>query len=381
MKKRLYTVLALVVTLMMVFSACGGSTPAKTDTAATTAAAASTAASADTVAATSAEPAATQSGTADFAKKPEVSLMLTQHDPDNSLPGQYCHAWAKMVYEKSKGRIEVIVNNGGSLAKPTESLDKVKDGAVDIAWGLQSFYPGQFTMTDGLSLPYLPYTNSSQASDVMMNIWENTDLLKSDTGYGGTKVLLIRSNCDAPITTAKKKLETTADLKGMTIRASAKPLVNWLSELGATGKGCPINELFQNLQNGAFDGALTDWHGIESFRLYDNCAKYFADERVQFNTYYFLMNQAKYDSLSPENKAVIDECSGQAALSLMKDAWDNMMTTTKASSATAGGEVYKLSDAEHQKLVDAATKITTAWVAERGDAGKQLYDKIIELTK
>jgi TRAP-type C4-dicarboxylate transport system substrate-binding protein len=213
-----------------------------------------------------------------------------------------------------------------------------------------------------------------------MNVWENTDLLKTDTGYEGTKVILIRSNCDAPITTAKKKLEAVADLKGMTIRASAKPLVDWLATFSATGKGCPITELYQNLQNGAFDGAITDWHGIDSFRLYDNCASYFADEKVQYGTYYFLMNEGVYNKLSDENKAVIDKCSGQAALDLMNSAWDDMTSSTKAAIADAGGEVYQLSADEHQKLVDAAVAATNTWIGENA-AGQELYDKIIELTK
>ena len=310
-----------------------------------------------------------------------VRLILTQHDPDNSLPGQYGHAWAKLVNEKSKGRIEVIVNNGGSLASPVESLDKVKSGEVDLAWGLQSFYGGQFKLTDGLTLPYLPYKNAAQASEVMMNIWNNTNLLQKDSGYAGTKVILIRANCDAPITTAKKKLTVADDLRGMTIRASAAPLVSWLGVFGATGRGCPITELFQNLVNGAFDGALTDWHGISSFQLYDNCAKYFADEMVQFNTYFFVMNQAKYNSLSAEDKAVIDECSGLAALALMKNAWDDLTVKTKEAIAKAGGEVYKLPAAEHQKLRDAAAKITQQWIAQNGADGKRLYDKIVELCK
>ncbi len=311
----------------------------------------------------------------------KVQLILTQHDPDQSLPGQYCHAWAKMVNEKSNGRIEVLVNNGGSLASPVESLDKVKSGEVDLAWGLQSFYGGQFKMTDGLTLPYLPYKNSAQASDVMMNIWNTTGILQKDPGYAKTKVILIRANCDAPITTAKKKLNTVEDLRGMTIRASAAPLVAWLGEFGAVGRGCPITELFQNLSNGAFGGALTDWHGIESFKLFDNCAKYFADEQVQFNTYYFLMNEAKYNKLSAEDKAVIDACSGEAALALMKDAWDNLTDKTKAEIVKAGGEVYKLPPAENQKLRDAAVKVTQQWVSQNGADGKQIYDKIVELSK
>ena len=365
MKKKLLIVIAIILAMAMVFGACnsGNKTPA--------------AEPASEPESTATEP-SDESAEPVFADKPEVSLLLTQHDPDGSLPGQYCHAWAEMVYQKSYGRIEVLVNNGGSLAGPTESLDKVKDGSVDLAWGLQSFYSGQFPMTDGLQLPYLPYTSSTQASKVVWDIWENTDLLKSDTGYEGTKVILIRSNCDAPITTYKKKLESVADLKGLTIRASVAPMVDWLATFGATGKGCPITELFQNLQNGAFDGALTDWHGIYSFRLYDNCAKYFADEQVQYATYYFLMNEAKYNSLPDDLKAVIDECSGQAALELMLNEWDGMKDKTTAEITDNGGEVYKLPDQEHAKLVDSAATIREQWAAS-SDARQQLLDKINEL--
>jgi TRAP-type C4-dicarboxylate transport system substrate-binding protein len=213
----------------------------------------------------------------------------------------------------------------------------------------------------------------------MMNIWENTDLLQGDSGYEDTKVLLIRSNCDTPVTTAKKKLAKVEDMGGMTVRASIEPLVNWLGEFGATGKGCPITELYQNLQNGAFDGTLTDWHGINSFKLYDNCAKYFADEKVQYSTYYFLMNESKYESLSDENKAVIDECSGMAALDVMKDAWDELSVSTKDTIAETGGEVYSLSEAEHQKLLAAADKVGQDWIAKNGAKGQQLFDKINEL--
>jgi len=98
---------------------------------------------------------------------------------------------------------------------------------------------------------------------------------------------------------------------------------------------------------------------------------------VQYNTYYFLMNKAKYDGLSHELQAVIDACSGQAALDLMIDDWDTMTETAKAKAAEAGDEVYTLSDEEHAKLVAAAEKVTQEWIAAQGDKGQQVYDAIV----
>ena len=359
MKRRIMLILAIALAFSLVMGACGGGETVTAEPAS------------DPEPTAPSEPAAEPGD--DWADTPEHTLILTNHDTDQSLLGQYAYAWGEMVYQASKGRIEVQVNNGGGLAGPTESLDKVRGGSVDLAWGLQSFYGGQFPLSDGLSLPYLPYTSSSQASKIAMDIWENTDLL--DAEYADVKVILLRANSDAPIITASKKLETAADMGGMTVRATANPLVSWLAEFGANGQGCPIGELFQNLAQGTFDGALTDWHAINSFQLYD-AAQYFADEKVQYNTYYILMNLDAYNRLPADLQAVVDECSGQAALDLMLTAWDEMTDIGQAASLAAGCDIYKLPDEENQKLRDAADKINAAWAAENGAAGQAILDAI-----
>jgi TRAP-type C4-dicarboxylate transport system substrate-binding protein len=329
---------------------------------------------------------ATQSGGEDVAAEeesggaavaaPEFTLVLTNHDTDGSLPGQYCFIWADLVKERSNGRIEVQVNNGGAIAKATESLGMVKEGVVDLAWGLQTFYPGEFPMTDGLTLPYLPFTSAEQASRIIMDIFENTDLLTDE--YSPYKVILLRTNCDAPIMTTNKRLNTAADLNGLALRATATPISSWLSAFGANAQGVPINELYSVLQNGALQGAIIDWHGVDTVKLYE-VAKEYADEKVQYNTYYFLMNKARYDSLPDDLKAVIDECSGQAALEIMVDSWDNFTDYVKTEVTDTGGEIYTLPEAEHQKLFDAADDIRLKWISDNGDKAQQVYDKVIEL--
>jgi len=310
-----------------------------------------------------------------WADRPEVTLILAGHDPDHSLPGQYTFAWAEAVFQESRGRIKIEVNNGGTIAGPTEVLDVAKSGVADLAFGLPSFFPGQFPMTDMLIMPYMPFETSVQASEAFWNIWSNTNLLQSDPGYSGVRVIMLRANCDTPIITANRKLNSANDLQGMTMRATIAPLVRWLGEFNATGQGCPIGELFQNLQNGAFDGALTDWHAIYSYRLYDNCAKYFADEKVQWNMYFFVMNESSYNRLSAENKAVIDRLSGPGAFAIMRDAWDDLTIETQALVlAESGNEIYHLPAAEAQRLRDAAERTNSAYVETLGEPGRQLWE-------
>jgi len=312
-----------------------------------------------------------------WADKPEVVLILTQQDPDHSLPGQYCFAWADAVYQESRGRIEVQVNNGGVIAGSTVLLDATQSGIADIAHGCPHFYPGRFPMTDMMIMPFMPYKSSVHASEVFMDVWENSNLLQTDPGWQGLKVLTLRAMCDVPIITATKKLSSAADLRGMRFRATIAPLQNWLAEFGAVGEGCPIGELFQNLQNGTFDGALTDWHGIYAFRFHDNCAKYFADEKVQFAMYFLIMNEDSYNRLSPENQAAIDRVSGMAAFEIMKTAWDDLAEQVKDEIVNQfGGEVYNLPADESRTLREAAERTNAAYVASLGEKGKQLYDLI-----
>ena len=314
-----------------------------------------------------------------WADKPEVTLIFTQHDPDHSTPGQYAHAWAELVRQESRGRIEIQVNNGGVLAGPTESLDAVQSGVVDVMMSLPHFYPGRFPMTDMLLMPFLPYKSSLHASEVFMYVWENSDLLQSDPGYDNVKLVMFRANCDSPIITVNKKLEKATDLKGLTLRAAVAPLVTWLAEFGGIGQGCPIGELFQNMQNGTFDGAITDWNAVDSFRFHDNCAKYFCDELVQFGMHFLLINQNTYDRLSPENKAAIDRASGMAALAVMANAWDDLSIKVKDDVVNEfGGEVYKLPPEELKILRDAADKTNAAYVASLGEPGRQLYELIMD---
>ena len=311
-----------------------------------------------------------------WADRPEVTLVLAGHDPDHSLPGRYVHAWAEAVFNESRGRILVEVHGGSTIAGATQVLDAAKSGLADISFGLPSFYPGQFPMTDALIMPYSPFKTSVAASEAFMDVWYNTNLLQSDPGYSGLHVIMLRANCDTPIITASRKLNVAEDLRGMRVRATIAPLQNWLAEFGAVGEGCPIGELFQNLQNGTFDGALTDWHAIFSYRFYDNCAKFYADEKVQWNMYFFVMNQRVYDRLSPANKAVIDRLSGPGAFEIMKDAWDELTIETHALvKAEAGNEIYNLPAAEATKLREAAQRTNAAYIQSLGTPGQQLWER------
>jgi TRAP-type C4-dicarboxylate transport system substrate-binding protein len=360
MKKKILFAIMLMLVAVSVFTGCGGGGNAPENTSSST-----------TLEDTEV------SEDEGFAEKPEVTLILTQHDPDDSMPGQYCFAWADMVYQKSKGRIEIQVNNNATLAKPTESLDMVRSGAVDLAWGVQLFYPDVFPLTDAITLPMLDLGTSAQAAQAVMDIWLNTNLL--DDEYKDYKVIMIRPSCPSLILT-NKKIEKIEDLRGMKMRISGLPLIDFFEQFNVKSEGVPINELYSVLQNGSFDGATADWHGIYSFKFQD-VAKYFADEKMTYMTYYFLMNLDKYNNLPDDLKAVIDECSGQAALNLNIDSWDTIVEKGKQGAIDKGDEIYNLDEETLARMREAAEETNKKWIADmeaKGLRGQEMYDTLME---
>ncbi|MDR3294534.1 MAG: TRAP transporter substrate-binding protein [Clostridiales Family XIII bacterium] len=361
MKKKRFVLLALLMAAALVFAACGGSgtetPPADTGT--------------DTEAGDAAAP----------PDNTVYNLVLTSHEPPDSRAANYINTWAAAVEEASGGRLITEINFGGALGGPTQTIDLILNGSVDLGFGLQSFYPNMFPMTDTVCLPMLPFDDSVQASKVFWDFYENYDFMKDE--YSQYKVILLRTNSSAPIATNKVKLERVDQVKGMNVRAMAGPLNDFIISMGGSPVGVSIADLYSAMQNNTLDAATTDWHGLYSFKIYEP-TKYYADEKLLYNTYFFLMNKDSYAKLPADLQAVIDEFSGENALNINIDDWNTIEETAKETVLANGGDVYTLPEAEHEKLLALAGQVQTNWISgmeAQGFPAQEAYDTVIELAQ
>ncbi|MDR1571000.1 MAG: TRAP transporter substrate-binding protein [Clostridiales Family XIII bacterium] len=358
MKRKTLLSTALALALAMALAACGGG-------------GGGTEQAADTGDTGNPAPAATDS---------EVyTLVLTSHEPPTSEAANFINTWAETVQDASGGRIAIDINHGGALGGPTQTIDLVLNGSADIGFGLQSFYPNMFPMTDTACLPMLPFTSAEQASKALWDFYENTDYLKDE--YSQYKVILLRTNCSAPIATNKAKLSSVDEIKGMNIRAMAGPLNDFIVGLGASPVGVSIAELYSALENGTLDASTTDWHAIYSFKIFEP-TKFYADEKLLYNTYFFLMNKDSYAGLPADLQAVIDEYSGEGALNINIGAWDDIEETAKEAVVSNSGEVYTLPEAEHAKLLALSDRVQKDWIQKmeaNGYPAQAAYDRLLEL--
>ncbi len=310
-----------------------------------------------------------------------IELRLHHQDPPNAAMGQFFDAWAKEIGEKTKGKVKVVVYPGGSLGGQKESYNMVTSGICDIAWGFVGMFPGQFPMTEVISLPMLGVKDAKAGSQVLWDLYNNTDYLKKE--YKDVKVLILHTHMDVPLGTRDKKIQTVDDLKGLKIRTVGGPPTEFAKKMGMSPINMPTSDVYESLNKGVIDGYLCDWHAIHSFKMIEQ-SKNILDAQIYVGPFWVVMNKAKWDSLPNDVKQAIEELSGSAAIEKIALQYGKIRAAVDQSAAGRNSNIYKLSDAEYKKWQDMSESIWDKWVSDmtaKGYPAKDILAKTQELIK
>ena len=295
------------------------------------------------------------------------TLTVTSHNPESSVTGEFLKAWAAEVEEASAGAIDIEIYHGATIAGPKDALDVVLNGTVDIAWGQQSYFAGQFPVTEVFALPCLNIASTEQVSDALWNFYNTYDYM--DAEYSMYHVLYLHTGNQTALATVDKKISTISDATDMAIRITAGPPATFVTNIGASAEACSINHLYSNLDKGVYGGAIVDWDCIETYNLYETLS-YILDENLGVTPYFMLMNKDSYAALPEELQTIIDEVSADAGK--YTTLWDDCEDEVKAMEGVAE-KLYTLSDTERAKLDAAAETTIASWIAGI-ENGQEIYD-------
>jgi TRAP-type C4-dicarboxylate transport system substrate-binding protein len=233
------------------------------------------------------------------------------HDPANSTKTIPQQAWADRIRERTGGRVDITVFPGGSLAGATEVLDSVKTGAADIGWVYTSFFPGQFPITDAISLPLLGINTSPQGTKILWDLYEYSDALRAELSSNNLKTLMMYTISSSIVITSSKPVYKIDDLKGLKLRTPAGTPTDLLIAWGGTPIMMGPGEVYQSVQKGVLDGYIFDYAGLNSFKLQE-VSKYYTEVFIYVGPFLILMNQDSFNSLPEDLQKIIEEESGRA---------------------------------------------------------------------
>ena len=215
---------------------------------------------------------------------------------------------AEALKQVSGGKLTIRIYPAGELGKgPVEQFKRAETGVADIAFGLMGYTSAQFP---GALLVELPGVAKSPAEATEM-LWRAYPA-HIGAEFKGTKVLALWANDTAVVITRRQPIKSLADAKGLKIRAPSSVAAEFIRAWGATPVNIPVDGVYQAMDTGVVDGVYIGASGIRSFRLHEVGGHLTAGLPASIASFFLVMNEAKWNALSAEQKGWIEQVSGKA---------------------------------------------------------------------
>ncbi|ABM59014.1 TRAP transporter substrate-binding protein [Verminephrobacter eiseniae] len=282
----------------------------------------------------------------------------------------YAEVFSKAVKAMTGGKFEISVHAGGELMPPFGVVDGVQQGTVELAHTVPYYFYGKnpaFAL--GSAVPF--GFNARQMNAWMMH--GNGRKLMNEF-YGAYNIISFPGgNTGAQMGGwYRKEIKSPADFKGMKMRLGGGLIGEVMQKLGAVPQSIPGGEIYQALEKGTLDAA--EWVGP-----YD-------DQKLGFHKvapYYYYpgwweggpeislyINQKAFDSLSADNKAIVEAAAGMAHGDMLAK-YDALNPTALKQLLAAQAKVLRFSPA----VLDASFKASMEVFAEN-DAKSPEWKKI-----
>jgi len=248
--------------------------------------------------------------------------------------GQGADYFAKLVAEKSGGKIEVKVFPSSQLGAQKELIEGLIYGTVDMTLTgtaeLGTFQP-QMALFD---LPFL-FKDRDHA-------YRALDSVGMDLGKAlepkGIKLLGYMENGIRHLTNNKRPVKSPADMKGLKIRVmNNKVYIEMIKALGGSPTPMAFAELYSAMQQGTVDGQENPSAHIFTKRFFE-VQKYASLTGHAYAPEPVLISMKTWNKLTDEQKKIIQDAANEAVawqrkLSEAKDEefWTKIKATNKIS--------------------------------------------------
>ena len=266
--------------------------------------------------------------------------------------------WCTMLEQKTAGKVKCNFLPRAVSAAPG-TFDAVRNGLADLSYTVQGYTPGRFVTTQMAEFPFLG--DSAEATSVaFQRVYAKTPAMAEE--HKGVKVLAVFTHGPGIVFNTKRPITKVDDLSGLKFRVGGG-MVNEISKaLGMNVTLKPAPESYELLSTGVMDGTLFPAESVESFKI-DKVIKYATTfPGGLYNTaFVFMMNQAKYDSLPPDVKKVVDEMSGEFAARMIGRGWDKVDRRGMAFMQAAGVQFSKADAAFVKAVNDKTGTLVDTW--------------------
>ncbi|ALC15193.1 TRAP-type C4-dicarboxylate transport system, periplasmic component [Desulfuromonas soudanensis] len=282
-----------------------------------------------------------------------------------------CRKFAQEVEKRTNGELKFEIYPSGSLVKSKQQFNAMSMGSLDMSLYPLAYSGGQIPETNITLMPALITSYEQGAA------WKTAPIGKELTRIveeKGVKILTWVWQAGG-IVSKDKPIIVPDDVKGLKTRGAGKAMDEMLAAAGGAITSIPSNEVYNGLQQGVLDSAVTSSGSLVSFRLYEQ-AKHVTTARDKSFWYMFeplLISTATFNSLTPEQQKIVIEVGASMESFAIAEAKKDDEEVAKAYAA-GGATVHDMDEAAFQQWRKIAK--ASAWKSfeEKVKNGKQLIE-------
>ena len=305
--------------------------------------------------------------------KSEYRMSLVLGPP--SPWGQAGEIWAKMVKERSQGRINIKLYPGVSLIQgdQTREFSALRQGVIDMAVGSTINWSPQVKSLNLFSLPFL--MPDYAAVDALTQGEVGKDIFKN-LEKAGVVPLAWGENGYREVSNSKRAIRKPEDLKGLKIRVVGSPIFSdMFSTLGANPTQMSWADAQPALASGAVDGQENPLFMFTVLKMHTVGQKFVTTWGYMADPLVFVVNKDIWASWTPADQAIVRQAALDAGKQEIAIARKGLVGADKPvlkEIAGMGVTVTQLNPAEREAFVKTTRPVYEKW---KGQIGTDLVAK------
>lgn len=253
--------------------------------------------------------------------------------------------FARLVEERSKGKLKIIVYPNAALGDEKSVIEQVQLGGIDFARVNSAPLFDTSNKLVVLSLPYL-FRDSNHLWNVL-NGPIGDELL--DSLKEGRIAGLAYYDSGARSFYTKNPIVNISDLSGLRIRVQqSETFENFIRLLGAIPVPMAFGDVYNSLQTDEIDGAENNWSSYFFTNHYKIAKYYILDEHTR-NPEVLIANNKIMNSLDNKYQQILLSSAKDSAI-FQRKAWAKVEKKSEESISKSGTVIIKLNFEEKTLL-------------------------------
>jgi TRAP-type C4-dicarboxylate transport system substrate-binding protein len=296
----------------------------------------------------------------------ETLTMSSWVPPTHFVHTDFLVPFTEKVAEVTDGRVTITILPA-PLASPPQHWELARNGIADITWGNFTYEPERF-----VSLWFAEFPNAGTNAEAQSRaLWQTYDkYLADNAAFEGVKMLAVGMFGGGQLHHGSKTMSAPEDLANVKFRMGGPIQEKLLTALGAVPVAAPATKAYEMLESGVIDGSLHTMESVVNFRLEDSLKHHTIFPNGFYDaTFFVIMNGAKWDGLSDQDKAAIEGIIGESLSAAWGRNFDVQNPAATEKLGAAGHEIVEASPELIATVDGIYTQMVSDWVEAAKAAG------------